>query len=102
MEEAGKLNLSARQLDSLPADVFMDLVPRESRFHPARHTGPNVDLDLESIDHAGRTMWYEQVELKHFIAPNNLFTEVPSHIGGLKELETLEVRACDLHRSDAG
>lgn len=89
----GKLNLSARELDDVPHAAFTDLVPRESRFHPNRHGQVNVELDLDQVDVGQRTMWYEQVELRHFVAPNNLFTRISEHIGGLGDLETLEVCA---------
>lgn len=86
------MNLTAQQLDEWDPRIFKELLSRESRFHPDRHANDRQDVDFD-FDAAGkRTMWYEQVELKHVNVPSNQFSELPEQIGGFAELETLDVR----------
>ena len=101
---AGRLNIASRDLDAIPAEVFMQLLPTGSPLLPVASnplcTGPAVaNLDFSTVAnrrHVSGPKWWDTVDLVYLNLSYNSFRVLENALGGFEALRDLDLRANSL------
>ena len=99
----GFLNISLRSLPKIPPEVYNQLIPRSSPYHPSNTATPqDAPMSLhDSVSfamtppeevHPDGPKWWEVVDLTSIKASNNEFTQIDDCLGGFETLKVLDLR----------